>query len=215
LRPAIEEDNTAKDSSAAAVKLIALGAAQLLGGKNSAAADSAEKALALDKQESTEHAAGLIFAAAGQLPKASSLAAEMEAKVEPEPQLYGKLLEAEVALKKNDLKKAISLLKEAQQLSDTWVGHFTLSQAYLQAGAFPEADSEIEECLKRRGEASAIYLDDLPTFRYVPAIYYYLGRVQERLKNPAAAESYRTFLSTQEKGVGPLVTDARKRLASH
>jgi serine/threonine protein kinase/tetratricopeptide (TPR) repeat protein len=215
LLPAIQNDLSNKDSSAAAAKMIALAAAQLLAGKNVDAVATAEKALTLDQQESTEHAAGLIFTAGGQLPKAASIAAEMEGKVEPEPQLYGKLLESEVALKKNDVKKAISLLKEARQLSDTWIGHFTLSRAYLQAGAFPEADSEIEECLKRRGEASAIYLDDLPTFRYVPAIYYYLGRVQEGLNNPAAAESYRTFISMQEKGAGPLVTDARKRLGSH
>ena len=215
LQPAIQSDLSNKDASAAAAKLIALATAQLLLGKNSEAVASAEKALSLDKQESTEHAAGLIFASAGQLPRASSLAAEMEAKLEPEPQLYGKLLDAEVAIRKNDLKKAIATLKDARQQSDTWIGHFTMGLAYLQAGSFPEADSEIEECVKRQGEASAVYLDDLPTFRNVPPIYYYLGRVQEGLKNPASARSYQTFLSMQEKGAGPLVTDARKRISSH
>jgi hypothetical protein len=31
------------------------------------------------------------------------------------------------------------------------------------------------------------------------------------LKSPAYAESYKTFLSIQEKGTGPLLADARHR----
>jgi hypothetical protein len=80
---------------------------------------------------------------------------------------------------------------------------------------FTEADSEFELCLRRKGEASAVFLDDVPTFRIVPPLYYYLGRAQEGLKSPEAAASYKTFISYQEKGVGPLLSDARRRLNSH
>jgi hypothetical protein len=48
----------------------------------------------------------------------------------------------------------------------------------------PEANAEIETCIKRRGEASALYLDDLPTFGLVRSVYYYIGQVQEALKSP-------------------------------
>jgi hypothetical protein len=82
----------------------------------------------------------------------------------------------------------------------------------MQNGSFTEADSEFELCLKRRGEASAVFLDDVPTLRLVPPVYYFLARAQEGLKSPAAAESYRTFLKMQPDGSSELITDARHRL---
>ena len=93
-------------------------------------------------------------------------------------------------------------------------GRFDLGRAYLAAGLFPEADSEFERCVKRRGEASAIFLDDQPTFRALPAVYYYLGRAQEGLKSPAATDSYKSYLAIKEKGdEAGFVADARRRLA--
>ncbi|MBZ5630485.1 MAG: hypothetical protein LAO06_16630, partial [Acidobacteriia bacterium] len=106
-------------------------------------------------------------------------------------------------------------LQAAQKITDTWLGHYDLGRAYLDAGMFTEADSEFELCLRRKGEASAVFLDDVPTFRIVPPLYYYLGRVQEGLKSPTAADSYKTFVSLQEKGAGPLLSDAQRRLSSH
>jgi len=69
-------------------------------------------------------------------------------------------------------------------------------------------------CLKRRGEATSIFLDDVPSYHYLPAVYYYQGRARGGLKSAGATESYKTFLLMKEKGVGdPLVAEARKRLA--
>jgi hypothetical protein len=70
-------------------------------------------------------------------------------------------------------------------------------------------------CLKRRGEITSVFLDDVPSYHYLPAVYYYQGRAREGLKSPGAAESYKTFLSIKEKSGGdPLVADARKRLTA-
>jgi tetratricopeptide (TPR) repeat protein len=129
--------------------------------------------------------------------------------------MYGKLLDGEISLKRKDPRQAIQQFEAAQKVYDSWLGHYDLGRAYLEAGMFTEADSEFEICLGRKGEASALFLDDVPTFRIVPTIYYYLGRAQEGLKSPSAAESYRTFVALQEKGVGPLLVDAQRRLGSH
>jgi len=110
--------------------------------------------------------------------------------------------------------EAIQSFEKAQKISNSWLGHLYLGKAYLQNGSFTEADSEFELCLKRRGEASAVFLDDVPTFRLVPPVYYFLARAQEGLKSPAAAETYRTFLKMQPSGTGDLITDARHRLES-
>ncbi len=111
--------------------------------------------------------------------------------------------------------EAIQSCEKAQKISNSWLGHFYLGKAYLQNGSFTEADSEFELCLKRRGEASAVFLDDVPTFRLVPPVYYFLARAQEGLKSPSAAETYRTFLKMQPSGSGDLITDARRRLQAH
>jgi predicted Zn-dependent protease len=210
----IKADTESKDDSAAAAKLVVLAQAQLMGRQNAPALASIDKAVGLDKNESVLHAAGVVYVDAGQLPKAQAIASQLLARVEPEPQLYGKILQAEILLKQGKIKEAISGLKDAQQISDTWIGRYALGRAYLQTGSFPEADSALEDCLKRRGEAVALYLDDVPTFRVLPPVYYYLGRAQEGLKSPAAADSFRAFLALQPQGNDALVTDARRRLSN-
>jgi tetratricopeptide (TPR) repeat protein len=215
LESGIKEDLENKDTAAAAVKLIALAQAHLLAGRNAQAVAAAEKAVALDKQPSTLHAAGAVLSEAGQEAKAQSLASQLESSLDSEPQLYGKLLEGKIALDRANAKKAVLTLKDAGQKADTWIGHLLLGRSFLEAGMYPEASSEIETCLKRRGEASALYLDDLPTFRLLPPIYYYMGRAQEALKSPAASETYRSFLAIQGKGTSQLVADAQKRVTMH
>jgi hypothetical protein len=32
--------------------------------------------------------------------------------------------------------------------------------------------------MKRRGEATAVFLDEVPSYRYLPPVYYYLGRAR-------------------------------------
>ncbi len=90
----------------------------------------------------------------------------------------------EAALKEHNPKQAIQLFTEAKDLIDTWIGRFDLGRAYLEAGAFAEADSEFDRCLKRRGEALELFMDDMPTYSYLPIVYYYQGRVREGLKSP-------------------------------
>jgi predicted Zn-dependent protease len=139
----------------------------------------------------------------------------LKARLEPEPQAYGKLIEGEMELKRGDGRAALSLFQEAQRLEDTWLGRLSTARAYLQIGAFTEAHSELEVCLRRRGEATAVFLDDVPSYRYFPPVYYYLAQAQEGLKSPGAADSYRAFLAIKEKGdTEPLVEETRRRLAA-
>jgi hypothetical protein len=53
----------------------------------------------------------------------------------------------------------------------------------------------------------------MPTYSYVPLIYYYQGRVREGLKSPGFADSYRTYLTIRGKaGEDPLLSEIRGRL---
>ena len=214
LEKGIAADIAAKDPASAGIKSIALAQAYLAKGAKSKAVAAVEQAMKLDPDQSVLMAAGEIYIATGDLSKAGKLVTQLSQHIEPEPQIYGQLLQGSIALKHNQLKEAIQAFERAQKISNTWLGHFYLGQGYLQNGSFTEADSEFELCLKRRGEASAVFLDDVPTFRLLPPVYYYLARAQEGLKSPAATESYRTFLKMQPDGKGEMAVDARRRLGN-
>ena len=95
------------------------------------------------------------------------------------------------------------------------MGRFDLGRAYVALEAYAQAGSELETCIKRRGEATALFLDEVPTYHLFPPVYYYLGRAQEGLKSPAAAESYKTFLGLKQNADrDPLAVDARRRIQS-
>jgi eukaryotic-like serine/threonine-protein kinase len=143
------------------------------------------------------------------------VAAELSKHTEPDPQAYSKLVEGEILLARGSTTEAIQAFQQARKVADTWPGRFALGRAYLAAGKFTEAYTEFETCQKRRGEATSVFLEDLPTYHYYPPILYYFGRSQEGLKSSGAADSYKLFLAIKEKSEDdPLVADARRRLAA-
>jgi tetratricopeptide (TPR) repeat protein len=145
--------------------------------------------------------------------KAQKLAASLGSELQAEPQAYARIIEGKSALKRGDARQAIKDLTEANNLLDTWIGRFELGRVYLEAGQFVEADSEFDRCIKRRGEALELFLDNVATYGYFPPVYYYQGRVREGLKSPGFAESYRTYLSIRgQTGEDPLVPEVRRRL---
>ena len=78
--------------------------------------------------------------------------------------------------------------------------------------AFTQADSEFDRCIKRRGEALSLFLDEEPTYGYFPPVYYYQGRVREGLKSAGFAESYRAYLDIRgQSNDDPLVPEVRRR----
>jgi eukaryotic-like serine/threonine-protein kinase len=209
----IASDLASKDTNAAARKMAALAWARIRQNKLADAISAAASAAKTGKEERVLFEAANAYADAGRIPEALDLAQTLDARIEPDPQAYARIIQARVKLSQGDKKGARSDLEEMQKRIDTWLLRFELGRVYLESGAFTEAYTQFEQCLKRRGEATAVFLDDIPTLRYLPSVYYYLGRAQEGLGSPAAAESYRTFLAIKEKGTeDPLVTDARRRL---
>jgi eukaryotic-like serine/threonine-protein kinase len=205
-------DLAAKNPDRAASKLIAQAFAQQSRGNHAGAVAAAERALAHGKAVKIRFLAARIFVEAGQTKKATPLMTELSAELQPEPQAYGKILEALTAMRGKDPRPAIKLLTDANALLDTWIGHFELGRAYLATGQLPQADSEFDRCLKRRGEALALFLDEEPTFGYFPMVYYYQGRVREAMKLAGAGESYNAYLALRESaGEDPLIADIRKR----
>jgi eukaryotic-like serine/threonine-protein kinase len=215
LQAGLTGDMASKNPDGAAAKQATLAQAHLLAGNSAEAAHAAERALALSHQSPILFWAARAYLAANQEAKARSIAHELGSGLEADPQAYGKLIAGEIQLKRGKAQEALKLFLESRKLADTWMGRFDAGRAYVEAGAFAEAGSELEVCIKRRGEATALFLDESPTYHLFPPVYYYLGRAQEGLKSPAASDSYKNFLSLKDKADhDPLVADARRRLAS-
>ena len=207
LTAAVERDREAKRTDAANQKLSTIAEA-----RGSGAEDVAKNASSRDAHALFQSARALI--ASNKTDAALAVASRLGAQIETELQMYGKLIEGEVLLKNGNVREALSRFEAAKNLSDSWLARFDRGRAYLELGAFTEADSDFETCVKRRGEATAAFLDDVPTYHYFVPVYYYLGRAQEGLGSASAVDSYEQFLVIKQNGDGdPLVADARRRVA--
>ena len=216
LEKGIENDVANKFGPAAANKSVALAWIHLARGHRPAALAAVKTALERSRQPSVAYPAACVYLEAGQEREAAALAAELARSLDADAQAYGKLIDGEVDLKRGDGRKAVDHFQEAKAIADTWLGRLALARAYLQTGALPEAHSELDLCLKRRGEAMSVFLDDVPSAWYLPPVTYYLARVQEGLGSAAASGSYEAFLTMKKAAepADPLVADARRRLSA-
>lgn len=216
LRQGISFDLEKEWNYRAADKGFALAHTYLIQGNNEQAYATAETALGHFKNEELMYAAAKIYIETDHTDDARALAGELNQKIQPIHQAYAKLTGGDLSQAREDLPGAISLYQESLGLVDTWLGHFLLGKAYLQAEQFTEAYSEFETCLNRRGETISIFLNDLPSFRYFPEVYYYLGRAQEGLGSAGATESYQKYLQLKAKAdeQNSMIEDANQRLNS-
>ena len=213
LEKAVAADSTAKRIDAAADKLVMLSNAHLWRGEKEAAAAVAERALASSQSVKIRFLVAHTLIEAGEVAKARKLAGSLASELHGEPHAYAKLILGEAALKDRNPNQAIQLFDEAKDLLDTWIGRFDLGRAYLDANAFGEADSEFDHCIKRRGEVLELFMDDMPTYSYLPLVYYYQGLDREGLKSKGFADSYQTYLSIRGQSTeDPLVADIHRRL---
>jgi serine/threonine protein kinase/tetratricopeptide (TPR) repeat protein len=206
-------DLAAKKPDAAADKFLMLAYGNLLRNDKASAVTAAGRALVNRQSVKTRFLAARVFVEAGEAARAKKLAESLGSELQAEPQAYAKLILGEAALKERNPRPAIQLFNEAKGLMDTWLTHFDLGRAYLDAGAFTEADSEFDRCISRRGEALELFMDDGPTFSYLPPVYYNQGQDREGLKSPGFADSYRTYLSIRGTSTeDALATELRARL---
>ena len=213
LEQGVAADLSTKNGDNAAEKVAALAQFQLLRGQKGLAIAAATRAVSMSQLVPVRVMAARTLVEAGEIAKAQKLADGLASEVEPETQSYAKIIRGDLALQRGDKNEAIKMFTDASQLLDTWISRFELGRAYLEAGEFVEADSEFDRCVKRRGEALEIFMDNFPTFAYFPLVNYYQGRVRQGLNSPGFAEPYRTYLSIRGRaGEDPLLADIHRRL---
>jgi serine/threonine protein kinase/tetratricopeptide (TPR) repeat protein len=216
LRNGVDRDVAANDPESAAGKLVMLAEALLLHGQKAEAVAAADRAVGMSRGENILFPAARVYIENEREPKALALATELSQRLGPDYQAYAGLIRGEAQLRSGKTREAITTFEGAQKTANTWIGCVDLGRAYLDANAFTEAHAQLEICRERRGEATAAFLDDVPTYHLFPPVLYYLGRAHEGLKSPEAADSYKSFLAIKDKSdPDPMVADARRRLAAH
>jgi tetratricopeptide (TPR) repeat protein len=103
----------------------------------------------------------------GDLNAAREIGENLCSRLDRASRSYGRIVESECLAMENRYGDAADSITAALQIADLWYGHLLLSRVLLSAGHAFEAVEEVDTALRRRGEATARYLDDVPTFRFV------------------------------------------------
>ena len=159
-----------------ATKYLALAEVALAQGQAGPALDALRRALALGSDDTVTVPAARLFLRAGNEAEPKRIAAALLNSLQPESRAYGHFVTGEIALKNRRTTDAVESFRSALKLTDLWLARFMLGVAYVEAGGHDaEALSELDACLKPSGEATAIFLDDAPSYRYLAALPYWLG----------------------------------------
>jgi eukaryotic-like serine/threonine-protein kinase len=213
LPDAAARDEKQQNSSGAESKLLALAEAHAARGQWTASEAALARARKLGTDDSVLVTSARLAIAGKRLDDATAIAAELGARLPAQSRAYGKLIDAEIALATRRYPEAIDALNAAKKLSDLWLVRYVSGRAYFEAGDYPAAISEFVKCQERRGEATSIFLDDLPTYRYMAPVSYWLGRSREAGKLDPR-QQYEEFLAIRGGAVDdPLVADARRRIS--
>jgi tetratricopeptide (TPR) repeat protein len=214
LEAGIKEDETNRLDAAAAAKRVALAESRLAQGDRAGARPLLSSLVKANQAAAVVVPVSRMFLDLDAQKDVRAIARDLESQIQVRARAYAKLLDGQLFLAEGRVPDAIDAFRQAVRFSDLWIVRFNLGVAYVQAKAFPEALSEFEGCQKRLAEATAIFLDDVPTFRYTVPLWYWLGRAQEGVGLKAqATETYRRYLSLRSAAVNdPLAADARNRI---
>jgi eukaryotic-like serine/threonine-protein kinase len=214
LRRGIVEDEAIKSPANRAAKYIALAEALAARKQTRAAAAAVDEAVKAARNESTLFAAARVHVALGNLGAAREMMGELDKRLQPEPRAYARIIDGDIAARESRWPQAVEAFNAALKIADVWLAHLSLGIAYVEAGAFAEGLQELETSRKRRGEATAVFLNDVPSFRHLAPLSYWLARAQEGIgQAAAAAENYKTFVTLRAAASeDPLIVDARRRL---
>jgi tetratricopeptide (TPR) repeat protein len=191
LVPAIDADRAQKNVAGAATKMMALAEAQSSLNQMPAALKSIDEALKISTDTRIVVPAVRLLLRANENIRAQSLISTLGSSLQPQARAYASMLEGERLIALGRAGAAMDALAEARKRADLWLVRFITGMAYERFDHHVEALSELELCTKRIGEATAVFLDDMPTFRYTVAAREWLKRAQQGSGSSKATASSR------------------------
>lgn len=158
--------------------------------------------------------AGQLLVTLGELETAKSIVARLNMRKSNAGTAEADLLAGAIALAEARFVDAVDLLVASIADTDTWLARFTLGQTYALADYQAEALGEFKQCEDRLGEATALFLDDIPTFHYSAPLYLWLAKTKQQLgMSREATADYERYLDLRvATDASQLTIDARTRL---
>jgi tetratricopeptide (TPR) repeat protein len=196
LKAGIAADQKQKMTGEMAQKHVALAQAYLAIGQRPSAVAAATSGLNADSSESIVVPAAIILAEAGDVNAARAQATKLRTAITEQSRSYARLIDGVIALQQKNYFQAVTELQEAVRLRDSWLAHFWLARAYVEASHYAEAISELEICENRRGETTDLFFADTPTVRTLPLLYYWKAKAQAGLGLADAADKTRTYYAS-------------------
>jgi len=208
----IAADEAMNNKYGLAVKQMALADVLLELGEIEAATDLARRGLETVRAPATMVPAALVHISAGDQNAALEIAASLAEQLSPQSRAYAEMITALVFLESGDHLAAINQLTAAIETADLWLLRFYRGRAYLEGGYYVEALDDFTAAQDRRGEATAVFLNDLPTYRYMSTLPYWIGRAQSELgMTHDARQNFNLFIARRPTG-GAMADDARHRM---
>ena len=212
LKDGIEADEKDHNTGEMALKYVAEAEADFALGRRDEAIKAARKVVQLNSDESAVYPAARVLVESGAYEDARRIASTLDKTLQAQSHAYSQLIDAEINLQQGHFSEAVQEIRESEKTHDSWISHFILGRAYAQAAHYPEALSEFQTCKKRWGETADLMFADTATLRYLPPLYYWLGRAQQGVGMKAAAqESYQQFLRLRESADPEDSVDAAAR----
>ena len=214
LPPAIRSDLARQDDYNAVTKSIALAEAQAARGDTRAALTTIAHARQTSDEDKVLVTHALLAVKANRLDEARTIARELGKRLPAHSRAYARLIDADIARASGNHGDALDALAEGIALADLWLLRYWRGLVYLHAGAAsaPQALAELQRCESRLGEATAAFLDDLPTYRYGAELPYWIGRAKEMLNQDPSADYQKYVTRRQASADDRLLDDARRRL---
>jgi tetratricopeptide (TPR) repeat protein len=214
LQEGIADDEKAGNTNLLGRQYVALSENLLALGQTARAVAAAQKAAGISEHESVLFPSALVLVGARRDSEAEKIAATMENTLQSQMIAYAQLVRAAIALRESRLAAAVDLFRDSLKRRDTWMGRLMLGRLYVETKRYTEAIGELDVAMKRSGEAGDVFFYDFPTARYLPPLYYYLGRAQEALGSADAKKNYKSYVDIRGSAdpQDPLVLDARKRI---
>ncbi len=181
LQEGIAFDDANDNSAAALRKQVDLAMALFELGATDDALVQLEEAIAGSSDIRRLLPAARLYVRMGQMAQADAIRARLDSELQVDHRAAADIIAAQLAAAAGDTGSAVDALNASLQHADTWLARFELGRTYAQAGYFAEALSELELAEARIGEASALFLDDVPTFHYSARLEEWLGLTREQL----------------------------------
>ena len=182
----MHNDRLGNVSAQLATKYMALAEAKQGLGDAAGAREALQEGLAVREGEARLVPAALISLELGDVEYAATIADRLSQELQPMSRAYGQVIKGAIATSEGRHADAVDALRTGMERADLWLLRFYLGRAYFAAGRYVEALDEFQICLQRQGEATAMFLDEKPTWRYMAKLHEWLARARENIGSGVA-----------------------------